>query len=64
MHPKTPDEFREHADESERLAERASNPNTREIMIYLAQRWRNLAEQDEIETLFSKPKSRTLSPSS
>jgi hypothetical protein len=59
MSPKTPADYRVRAVECERLAEQASNPDTREIMTYLAMRWLALAEQAEKTPL--KPKGRTLS---
>ena len=40
---------RERAAACERLAATATSPETREIMIYLARRWRSLAQQDEAE---------------
>jgi hypothetical protein len=47
MMPKTPQDFRDRADECERLAETATSPEIRETMIYVASRWRALAEGDE-----------------
>jgi hypothetical protein len=55
MSPKTPQDFRERAAECERLAETAKNPATRETLLYLASRWRALAEEDEGQ---SKPRKR------
>jgi hypothetical protein len=62
-HPKTPEDYRERAAECKRLAEDAT-PTTRETMLYLANRWRALADEDEAR---SKPRrvarSQSLSPS-
>ena len=45
--PRTPQEFRERAAECERLAASAPTPETRETMLYVASRWRAMAEEDE-----------------
>ena len=45
--PKTPQDFRARAASCERLADSATSPETRETMLYLASRWRALADQDE-----------------
>jgi hypothetical protein len=42
----------------ERLARSASSPETREIMRYLAMRWRTLAEEDEAKLRPSEPEVR------
>ena len=63
MSRQTPSYCRARADECERLAAKALSPDTREIMTYLALRWRELAEHDETEKKPFKPKTRTLSPS-
>jgi hypothetical protein len=55
MTPKTPQEFRERAEECERLAETATRPETRETMLYVAARWRALVEEDEARV---KPRKR------
>jgi hypothetical protein len=47
LSPRTPQALRDHADECERLADEAANPATRELMLYLATRWRALADADE-----------------
>ena len=47
--PRTPETFRDRAEECERLADRAIKPETRELMLYLAMRWRALADGDEAE---------------
>jgi hypothetical protein len=47
--PKTPNCYRERADECDRVLVDAVNPETREIMLYLAARWRALADEDEVE---------------
>ena len=63
MSRQTPSYCRARADECERLAAKALSPDTREIITYLALRWRELAEHDETEKKPFKPKTRTLSPS-
>jgi hypothetical protein len=51
------------AEECERLAANAAGAETREIMIYLANRWRTLAEQDETQKKTpGKPQSALPSP--
>jgi hypothetical protein len=47
MLPKTPQDFRDRAAECERLAVAATNPATRETLLYVACRWLALAEDDE-----------------
>ena len=47
MTPKTPQDFLDRADECERLAEISKNPEARETLLYVASRWRALAEQDK-----------------
>jgi hypothetical protein len=42
-----PQECCARAKECERLAEAATNPETREMLLYLAKRWRDLADDDE-----------------
>jgi hypothetical protein len=46
-HPRTPTDYQERAAECERLAEGATAPTTRETMLYLANRWRAVANEDE-----------------
>jgi hypothetical protein len=43
--------LRERAAEYERLAEEATNPDAREIMLQVAARWQWLADEDEAEEL-------------
>jgi len=45
--PKTPQDYRVRAAACERLADLATSSETREIMHYLAVRWRALANEDE-----------------
>jgi hypothetical protein len=45
--PRSPQAYRDRAEECDRLADRAIKPETREIMLYLAMRWRALADEDE-----------------
>ena len=47
MTPKTPQDFRDRATECERVAVAATNPATRETMLYVASRWLALAAEDE-----------------
>ena len=44
---KTPQTYRERVAQCERLASHAHHPSSREMMIYLAMRWRALADEDE-----------------
>jgi hypothetical protein len=43
----SPQDYRDRAIECERQAEVATGPETREILLYLAKRWRDLAAEDE-----------------
>ena len=45
--PKTPQDYRVRAAACERLADSATSAETREIMHYLAMRWRALANEAE-----------------
>lgn len=45
--PKTPQEYRQLADECERLANSMINPAARETMFFVARRWRDLADEEE-----------------
>jgi hypothetical protein len=45
--PKTPQDYRDRAHECERQADSATTAETREILLYLARRWRDLAAEDE-----------------
>jgi hypothetical protein len=56
--PRTPQDYRARADECERLAADAITPSTREIMLYLAARWRSLADADEAKAQSSPPPDR------
>jgi hypothetical protein len=47
--PRTPQDYRDRANACERLAEAATNPEIREMLLYLAKRWRDLAAADEAE---------------
>ena len=55
---------RARAEECERLAARATSAETREIVTYLAQRWRMLAERDGTRKTPVKPQCSTPHPSS
>jgi hypothetical protein len=43
----TPQDYRDRANECEQRADSAAGPETREILLYLAKRWRDLAAEDE-----------------
>jgi hypothetical protein len=43
----TPEEYRERAADCDRLALEARRPHDREAMQYAAQRWRDMAEEEE-----------------
>jgi hypothetical protein len=45
----TPQDYRDRANECERQADSAVGPETREILLYLAKRWRDLAAEDEAQ---------------
>ena len=47
LSPRTPQAFRERAEECERLADEATSLSVRETMLYLAMRWRALADENE-----------------
>jgi hypothetical protein len=47
MAPTSPQECRARSQACEQLAETATNPETREMLLYLAKRWRDLADDDE-----------------
>ena len=47
----SPQECRARAKACEELAETATNPETRETLLYLAKRWRDLADEDEAKEL-------------
>ncbi len=47
MPPVTPEEFRERAAECERLAQESFRPHDREVMLYAATRWRELADEED-----------------
>jgi hypothetical protein len=42
--------FRQRAVECERLAEVSFRPHDREVMLYAAERWRELADEEEART--------------
>jgi hypothetical protein len=47
---RTPQDYPNRANECERLAETAVSPETREILLYLPKRWRDLAIEDEAKS--------------
>jgi hypothetical protein len=61
---RTPQAYRERAIACERLADRTTNPATRETMLYLAMRWRALADEDEPEAKPINSQSHPLHPPS
>ena len=61
MSRQTPSYYRARADECARLGANALSPDTRDIMTYLAMRWRGLADQGETQKPPLQPKRRTLS---
>jgi hypothetical protein len=62
MTPKTPQDFRERAAECERLAEKAIRPEYRETLLYVASRWRALAEEDEARLWPRKQEAESAAP--
>jgi hypothetical protein len=60
--PRTPQDYRERADECERLAADAVMPATRETMLYLAARWRSLAAEAEAKAQSSLPPDQSVPP--
>jgi hypothetical protein len=55
MTAKTPEEFRERAANSERLAETAILLEEREVLLRIASRWRAMAEETEKRLKSGKP---------
>jgi len=55
MSPQTTAYYRARAEECERLAAMATDPQSREIMTDLAQRWRGLITLDETRKTRRKP---------
>lgn len=47
MPPMSAEEYRQRAEACDRLAETATSPHVRETMVYVASRWRALAEKLE-----------------
>jgi len=45
--PKTPQDYIDRATNCEQLADAATSPETRETLLYLASRWRALADEEE-----------------
>jgi hypothetical protein len=45
--PKSPAYYRERAEECEKLARGASSPHVGEVMLYVALRWRELADWEQ-----------------
>ena len=49
--------FRERAEECEHLAEQSFRPHDRQVMLYAAERWRQLADEEEARTARESPRS-------
>ena len=54
-HRKSAHAYQERADACTRLAERALSPNTRETMLFLADRWQALADQEAARKKGQRP---------
>ena len=52
---KTPQDYIDRATASEALADAATSPETRENMLYLAGRWRALADEEEAKQRPQRP---------
>ena len=52
---KTPQDYIDRATASEALADAATSPETRENMLYLAGRWRALADEAESQQRSKRP---------
>lgn len=55
MRSMSPGEYRHRADDCDRLAVTTESPYVREMMLYLAFRWRRLAQEEEAENNGNKP---------
>ena len=55
--PTTPQDYRDRATDCERVAQEAVSQETREIMVYLAERWRVLADEVEAQPGAGRPRS-------
>ena len=53
--PKTPQDYIDRATACEALADAATSPETRETMLYLAGRWRALADEEEAKQRPKRP---------
>jgi hypothetical protein len=62
MGTETPQEFRDRAAECERKAAEVSAPEFRETLLYVASRWRELADEDEARLKPNKRMSVTPTP--
>ena len=51
MTPETPQELRDRAADCERQAAETTLPRVRETLLYVAARWRELADEDEARAL-------------
>jgi hypothetical protein len=52
--PTKPQDFRDRAVNCEHLAETATSPEMREVMLYVASRWRLLAREEERQSPFGR----------
>lgn len=48
-------DYRQTVEECDRLAETVTSPHIRETMLYMASRWRALAEEQEAKDRHDKP---------
>jgi hypothetical protein len=55
MPPKFIEDYRQWAEESDRLAETAVSPRIRRTMAYVASQWRSLADDKEASAKRAKP---------
>ena len=62
MQSETSRDMRKRAAECERLAKQTETPSARETLLYVAGRWRALADEDERRRPPNKSDSETLSP--
>ena len=62
-HPKTAQDYQERADACTRLVEAALSEATRETMLFLANRWQALADQEAVRKKGIRPQPSAASPS-
>jgi hypothetical protein len=59
----SPADYRERAEACERLSETVLSPEARETMLFLASRWRALADADDIQQIPTVKRARSQHPS-